>query len=236
MPACQKSDHPYTEGMTASPTAQPQRSSDRALVELLRVRETAGIGDLAAALGVTATAVRQRLDRLTQAGLVGRSIAAKNGRGRPSHVYSLTEKGRRSGGDNFRDLAMVLWTEVRSVKEPAVRQGLLSRIAAAMAGLYREEVSGSSARERLESVASLFRDRNLSCDVGPSTDGASTGLPVLTTYNCPYPELAEQDRGICAAERIMLEELVGSSVHLSECRLDGASCCRFTAEEPPPAG
>jgi DeoR family transcriptional regulator, suf operon transcriptional repressor len=218
----------------------PQRSSDHALIELLRVRESLGIGALAEALGVTATAVRQRLDRLTQAGLVGRSIATNQGhvrhRGRPSHVYSLTEKGRRSGGDNFRDLAMVLWTEVRSVKEPSVRQGLLSRIAAAMAGLYREDVSGSTARQRLESVATLFRNRNLSCDVGPSADEASPGLPVLTTYSCPYPELAEQDRGICAAERLMLQELVGASVQLSECRLDGASCCRFTAGDATPAG
>jgi predicted ArsR family transcriptional regulator len=218
----------------------PQRSSDHALIELLRVRESVGIGDLAEALGVTATAVRQRLDRLTQAGLVGRSIAVNQGhvrhRGRPSHAYSLTEKGRRSGGDNFRDLAMVLWTEVRGVKEPSVRQGLLSRIASAMAGLYRDDVSGSTARQRLESVATLFRNRNLSCDVGPSADEASPVLPVLTTYSCPYPELAEQDRGICAAERLMLQELVGASVQLSECRLDGASCCRFTAGDATPAG
>jgi hypothetical protein len=27
----------------------------------------------------------------------------------------------------------------------------------------------------------------------------------------------------------MLQDLVGGSVELSECRLDGSSCCRFTA-------
>lgn len=218
----------------------PQRSSDQALIEVLQVGGAVGVGELAAALGVTATAVRQRLDRLTQAGIVGRSIAAKPGlsrvRGRPSHVYSLTEKGRRVGGDNFRDLAMVLWTEIRGVKEPAVRQGLLSRIGTAMAGLYRDGVSGGTAGERLESVATLFRDRKLSCEVGRSADEGAPGLPMLTTYSCPYPELAEQDRGICAAERVMLEQLVGSSVRLAECRLDGASCCRFTAGDARAAG
>jgi hypothetical protein len=82
-------------------------------------------------------------------------------------------------------------------------------------------------------VAGLFSDRRLSCsvDAGPSAGG----LPVLTTYACPYPDLAEEDRGICAAERVMLEELVGVPVKLSECRLDGGSCCRFTAGEPVPA-
>jgi len=219
------------------------RASDAAVIELLRVETTVegglGIGELAKRLGVTATAVRQRLDRLMRAGLVGRTTvsgvpstgvepAAGRMRGRPSHAYSLTEKGRRTGGDNYRDLALVLWREIRSVREPAVRQGLISRIGVAMAGMYRDEVSGTTPRQRLESTAKILQDRRISCGVEPAAANSVGGLPVLTSYACPYPDLAEQDRGICAAERVMLQDLVGSTVHLSECRLDGASCCRFT--------
>ena len=198
---------------------------------MLRIQGTVGVGDLAAALGVTATAVRQRLDRLTKAGII--ELAAREratGRGRPSHRYRLTDKGRRSGGDNFRDLAFVLWREVRAVKEPEVRRGLLARIGAAMAGTYRDQVSGSTPEARLRDVAGLFSERRLSCSV--EAGAGRDGLPVLTTYACPYPDLAEEDRGICAAEQVMLQELVGAPVKLSECRLDGGSCCRFTTGEP----
>jgi predicted ArsR family transcriptional regulator len=191
---------------------------------MLRVEGSAGMGDLEAGLGVTATAVRQRLERLMRAGIIERATVAR-GRGRPAHVYSLTDKGRRLGGDNFQDLAMVLWREIRSVREPAIRQGLLTRIGTAMAGLYRDRVSGSTPQERLESAAALLRERQISCVVAAGRDDVS----VLTTYTCPYPDLAEKDRGICAAERVMLQDLVGAPVQLSECRLDGASCCRFTA-------
>jgi DeoR family transcriptional regulator, suf operon transcriptional repressor len=225
--------------MSSHPAPVEHRASDAAVIELLRVNDRLGIGGLAKRLGVTATAVRQRLDRLMRAGLVGRttvsgelSNAGEPGtnrlRGRPSHVYSLTEKGRRTGGDNFRDLALVLWREIRSVREPAVRQGLLSRIAAAMASMYREEVSGGTPRQRLESTAKILQDRRISCGVEPASGPVNGGLAVLTSYACPYPELAEQDRGICAAERLMLQDLVGSAVQLTECRLDGAACCRFT--------
>jgi len=124
----------------------------------------------------------------------------------------------------------VLWREIRSVREPAVRQGLITRIGAAMAGMYRDEVSGSTPRQRLESTAKILQERRISCGVEPASDGSGGGLAVLTSYACPYPDLAEQDRGICAAERVMLQDLVGSAVHLSACRLDGASCCRFTVE------
>jgi predicted ArsR family transcriptional regulator len=97
-----------------------------------------------------------------------------------------------------------------------------------MAAIYRPEVTGTTAAERLRSLADVMRRRNVSCGVeqAPGSDG---GLAVLTSYSCPYPDLAEQDRSICAAERLMLQDLVGSSVALSECRLDGGTCCRFTA-------
>lgn len=248
--------------MTEGISSPEYRSSDAALIELLRVENMLGIGDMASRMGVTATAVRQRLDRLMRAGLIGRTTLAGNVagevphdvqstgvtdgkrsarlRGRPSHVYSLTEKGQRTGGDNFRDLALVLWRELRSVREPVVRQGLISRIGSAMASMYRDEVSGDTPRERLESTAKLLQERNISCDVepaadlttDPTADPTKRGLAVLTSYACPYPELAEQDRGICVAERFMLQNLVGSTVHLSDCRLDGAPCCRFTVADP----
>lgn len=222
--------------MSTTSRSSENRSSDSALIELLRVESTLGIGQMADAIGVTATAVRQRLDRLMRAGLVCRETVSPRGgstaRGRPAHVYSLTEKGRRTSGDNFRDLSLVLWREIRNVRDPAVRQGLMARVGSAMAGMYSERIAGDTATERLESLATILRERRLSCDVhvvAAADDSAGVGLPVLTAYSCPFPELAEQDRGICAAERLMIQELAGTPVQLSECRLDGASCCKFTA-------
>jgi predicted ArsR family transcriptional regulator len=209
-------------------------ASDAAVVDLLRVEGGLGIGELSAALGVTATAVRQRLDRLMRQGLVERR-ALEGRRGRPAHVYSLTDAGRRQGGDNFRDLALVLWREIRSVRDLDVRRGLLGRIGTSLAGLHRGEITGAEPAERLQGVAEIMRRRDIACAVDASAEGG-VGLPVLTSYACPYPDLAEEDRGICAAERAMIEELVGSPVKLSECRLDGGSCCRFALDASAPAG
>ena len=46
--------------------------------------------------------------------MVARESAAA-GRGRPVHRYSLTLLGVRSAGDNYSELAQVLWDEVRSL-------------------------------------------------------------------------------------------------------------------------
>ena len=198
------------------------RESDTAVLDLLRGDAAFEVGELADRLGVTATAVRQRLDRLMRSGLVERQAVARP-RGRPAHAYRLTADGRRVGGDNFRDLAMVLWKEVRSVTDPDFKGGLLNRIAGSLADVYRGRIGGETPEQRLTEIAAILAEREIACTV------ESGPLPILTTYSCPYPDLAEHDHAVCAAERLMLEDLVGVAVHLTECRLDGASCCRFTA-------
>ena len=205
---------------------------DRSLLELLRCEGPLEIGELIAALGVTATAVRQRLKRAIDSGLVARDQVADNQprRGRPRFSYRLTDAGHETAGDNFRDLAAVLWDEIRSIREPAIRRGLLGRIGRALADRWSDRVSGETPRQRLQSVADLLKQRAISCRVEPESAAA---LPVLVTHSCPYPELAEHDRGVCAAERMMLENLVGVPVRLADCRLDSGDCCRFVADSGP---
>jgi len=200
-------------------------TSDGQLLDLLRKQESASIAEIARATAVTATAVRQRLSRLMSQGLVGREIA-RAGRGRPGHRYSLTETGRRQAGTNFSDLAVVLWDEIRKVKDEEVRRGLLERIAETMAHTYREQVVGSTLSERMESLKALFARRRVPIEMDHRGE-----LPVLTVKECPYPELAEKDRGICAVERMLFAKLVEQPMRLSQCRLDGHNCCQFETNE-----
>ncbi len=120
-------------------TKSTTEHSDAGLLDLLRGKGALGVTELAAAMEVTGTAIRQRLSRLMAEGLIQREVA-KAPRGRPSHRYSLTPRGVRETGSNFADLAIALWEEVRQIKDPEVRTGLLRRLAQAMARLYSGEV------------------------------------------------------------------------------------------------
>jgi predicted ArsR family transcriptional regulator len=196
-------------------------SSDIGILDLLRKAGSLGVTQLAKATGVTPTAVRQRLVRMMAGGLIDRELA-RAPRGRPSHRYGLTDKGRRQTGANFVDLALALWQEVRAIEDPQVRRGLLQRIAKTMAAMYGPQVTGTTTAERMRSVSRIFAERDVPFEVDESDS-----LPVLTAVACPYPELAEQDRGICALERMLFSELVGDGLKLTDCRLDGDQCCRF---------
>lgn len=201
-------------------------SADDELLDLLRRHKDLSIHELAQALTVTATAVRQRLTRLMAQGFIQRS-AVRAGRGRPSHRYELTSAGRRQSGANFGDLAMVLWTELKLIKDPEVRRGLLQRVSARMAESYGRQVTGDELSTRMDSLAELYRQKRIPFEV---TRDANQ-LPVLNALACPYPDLAEADRSVCAMERLMFNELLGQTVELTQCRLDGDACCRFEASK-----
>jgi predicted ArsR family transcriptional regulator len=195
--------------------------SDLAILDLLRKQEAMTIAQFAEELQVTATAVRQRLNRLMAQELIERT-ATRHGRGRPKHRYRLTPKGLRKSGSNFGDLAVALWQEVRLIRDPEVRRGLLQRVAKRMAVMYAGTIDGQTLEQKLLALADLFGERRIPLELDQS--GA---LPVLTAVTCPYPELADQDRSICAMERMLFAEVLGTDVRLAGCRLEGQPACTF---------
>jgi DeoR family transcriptional regulator, suf operon transcriptional repressor len=197
-------------------------SSDKLLLDVIRRHGAVTVSTLVAEMGVTATAVRQRIQRLTEAGLIERQ-AERKGRGRPNHRYSLTAKAEQSAGNNFGDMATVLWDEIKSVKDPAIRQGLLKRIAGRLVERYKGDVGGETLGDRMTAVANLMGERDI-----PFTVNTAGALPILSAHACPYPELAKADRSVCTMEKLMLSEMLGENMRLSECRLDGSTCCTFT--------
>lgn len=201
--------------------------SDEHLLNQLRKRGGAEISDLVEALGVTATAVRQRLTRLMEDELVCREEVVRGGRGRPSHRYQLTEKGSRASGNNYAELVDVLWAEIRSIEDPAVRSGLLQRIAKQLAE-RAGELPGDTLEERMQRLAELMQKRHIPFEVDKSGE-----LPVLTAVACPYPELVEHDKSICAMERMLFSEVLGETMRLTDCRPHGDSCCSFQPSSAP---
>lgn len=205
------------------PRLRDSATGDREIIEFVRREGAVSIADLVGFTGVTATAVRQRLTRLMEQGLLVRE-PKKAGRGRPTHRYSLSPAGVRSSGTNYEDLAGVLWSEIRAVEDPDVRYGLLKRIVTQLADQYRNRIKGESSEERMESLAALMGERNVPFEV---TRTVGSQLPVLTALACPYPSLAEQDRMVCSMEKLLFSDILGEGLRLSSCRLDGATHCTF---------
>jgi predicted ArsR family transcriptional regulator len=202
-------------------------SSDRSLLDLIRRHGPLTVAEMAERLGVTATAVRNRLTRLVGAGMVERRTEP-SGRGRPKHTYQASVAAHKRLGQNYADLAVILWDEMmRTVEDRKLRRFLFARITDRLAELYRAQVTGVEWERRLVQLGSILHDRGIETEV---TGGDGGVMPVLKQHSCPYYELAEADRAVCAMERKMFEKVLGRSLRLSQCRLDGHRSCDFEAK------
>lgn len=202
-------------------------SSDRALLDLLRRRGSMTVAEMSEQLGVTGTAVRNRLSRLLDSGLVERHAEAR-GRGRPRHAYRASVEAQKRLGQNYADLAVVLWEEMMTtVEDRKLRRLLFLRITERLAEMYRGQVSGPGWEGRLVQLTTLLHDRGVEAEVARD----SGAFPILRQHSCPYYELAETDRAICALERKMFEKVLGRGLRLSQCRLDGDHSCDFQAKQ-----
>ncbi len=211
--------------LKSSAMTQPQLSeNDQAMIGLLRVQPEMTVGQLVEDMGVTATAVRQRLTKLMALGLVNRSHTVE-GRGRPSHHYVLTEKGRNSLANNLGDLAVVLWQEVQQIQNPETRHRVISGAMERLAVKYESEISGATTEERMASITKLFADRQI-----PVSLEHENGLPVIKVSGCPYPTLATENRDICDMEKELLERIIGQPIDRCQCQQDGDNCCSFQAD------
>lgn len=193
------------------------------VVQLLIEHNSCSIADLEGYLNVTATAVRQRLNRLLAAGLIDRSIESQE-RGRPTHRYWLTAAGQKLAGNNLADFAEALWYEIQQIPDKSIRQSIIQGASNRLAANYSNQISGRTREERLNSMATLFRKRDI-----PVAVAVNNGQPTLTILACPYPDLANDNHEICEMEKQLFSQVVDGSIELCKCQRDGDSCCSFQA-------
>lgn len=202
------------------------QSSDRPLMDLIRRHGPISVEDLAELLAVTPTAIRVRLSRLVESGLVER-VQESVGRGRPKFFYRASTLAQKKLGQNYADLALVLWDEVmRTVDDARIRRELFTRITDRLAESYNAQMRGEEWSSRLVQLGGLLHDRGVETEIASDENGQT----ILKQLSCPYYELAEVDRDICSLERRMFEKVVGHGLTLSQCRLDGDRSCDFQPE------
>lgn len=211
-------------------SAETMESSDRPLLDLIRRRGPLTVSEMAEAMSVTATAIRVRLGRLVSSGLVERHTE-HGGRGRPRHTYQASAEAHKRLGQNYADLAVVLWEEMmRTVEDRKLRRTLFLRITDRLAALYRSQLTGDGWEGRLVQLGSILHERGIEAEV---VGGDGENLPMLRQHSCPYFELAETDPAVCALEREMFEKVLGHSLTLAQCRLDGHRSCDFEPRTKP---
>lgn len=200
-------------------------SKDQQLVEFLHRSDGADVQQLCDLLEVTRNAIRSRITRLEALRLVEVQQVSE-GRGRPRNVYRLTEEGVSSLGEDYRQVAVVMWEAICQISDEAVRESLLLEIRNKLASRFRPSVQGTGTlADRMEQLVGEMRKTGFNVE-----SDATSSLPILRESNCPFPMLADVDDRICEMERLVVEEVLGAPVQFKHRCRDGHNCCEFEVQ------
>jgi predicted ArsR family transcriptional regulator len=183
---------------------------------------TVTVKELEDALGVTATAVRQQLSQLMADGYVQQRVERAEGRGRPSHTYSLTPEGRALFPRHYDEFTNGLLREILLSEGPAKVEALLARMGQRLAEQYRGQINGDAPADRAVKLTELLNARGILAEVAVGPDAI-----FVQEYTCPYYELAREHRAICDMEQDMMSQVLEQPVELVSCTLDGHHGCQF---------
>jgi predicted ArsR family transcriptional regulator len=184
-------------------------------------RGSATVKEIEDGLKVTRNAVKTQIDLLVAQSLIG-SRMEKNERGRPYQVYFVTDKGRESLPDQYKDLFHTLWTELAKNGDPEFKRKVLELIGSRLVEMYEDELKGVPEEKRIPRFKELLNQKGI-----PAEFTEEGNKLVLHEYNCPYYSLAKEDSDVCKMEVEMLEKIIKSPIEREESLLKGAHACKF---------
>ena len=202
--------------------ALQMQSTRQQILEYLLRQGRATVKELGNLLGLTSTGIRQHLTVLERDGLV--DSREERGRvGRPTLVYSLTEKADALFPKTYDALATVLLEEVRSSQGNQQLHELLHKVAVRMASPYSDRVQGKPLPDRVQETARIMEEQGCLVDVRQSEGDEY----YIDEFTCPFPKVAQQDRAICALHVDFVGILAGGDARLTQSLLRGERACSY---------
>ncbi len=214
-----------------APAAAPagaQAAPERTKVRLLEVVKRHGpqtAQDLAGRLGVSIPAARRHLGDLLDQGLIRSRTERPGGRGRPQHVFELTEHGEAAFPKTYSGLCVDVLRHVEGLfGEGAVLKVLDARNVEIAQRLKAELPTGLPLAERMERLVGILNEMGFDAVAEPD---AATGGWVLTQRNCPNLTVARQYAQLCASELSLYGEVLDVPVTRETRIACGQGACRY---------
>jgi len=206
--------------MSATLSSLP--TTRREILTTLKERGSARAEELAAALGITVSAIRQHLSALDAGGLVShREI--KGGPGRPKFVFHLTDAAEGLFPQAYGELAVDL-LDIIQTEDPNLTSRIFSELAARNLGIAQNKFHGQSYPERLRNTVALLDERGFLPRLETREDGSFT----LTLHNCPVLAVAQHFTPICECEIGVIQGVLPEVQLTQRTRMrEGAHACEF---------
>lgn len=202
-------------------------ASREEIVQQLRARGGVSADELAAALGVSKQCVRKHLDVLEREGYVEHA-PERGERGRPAHVFRLTEKAEELFPKRYDLFAKAVLRQIGEVWGERGLNTVFCGCAGEMVESFRPQLARLEFDARVERLTELLGELGYEAEVKKLEDGSY----LLTEWNCPQAELAREYRQLCDQELIVYRELLETEVFRESRIAGGSTHCAYRVLRP----
>lgn len=205
-------------------------SSDtrRELLQLIKRQGSVSVDEAMDALEMARTTVRDHLLQLMEKGLLDRT-AVREGRGRPSHRYTMSRRAAmlfpsRDGelmgrlvqflyDNGAEDLVETFFEDYWEARTHAVKRRL-------------QEVDSDDRDRQLEVLQSILEDEGFMPDVSRDENRVT-----IRECNCPFPETVKKTKIPCRLERAFFEAVLETELARVSYIPEGNPACTYEIDE-----
>src|SRR5450759_529222 len=202
------------------------RSTRMEVLELLRRRGRSSAEIIASDLGVTPNAVRQHLTNLERDGFVV-SHPERSGRGRPSLLFSLTERADSVFPKRYGQLATMVLQEVQEMGGPDALDEIFERMATRHAGAIARSLEGLEFDDKVSRVVAWIGRAGTLAEQSETPEGVK-----VTIHNCPFRNTALKFPQVCTITPHLISQLLGTAVSQADSIHRHDPYCSFVVQRP----
>ncbi len=194
------------------------------LESIKKAQHGATIAGLAEQHGLSTLAIRHHLANLQAEGLVTVEIA-REGVGRPKHIYKITEAAQRFFPNKYHFMVESLLDQLKASLPPAQVQLIIDGMAATVAAKYNIGRIEGDLSQRLERLVEILGEEGFMAEVRHVNDSV-----ILTELNCPYQYVGQRHPEVCRIDKTLMQNVLGQEVEQTSCVLHGDTCCTFSVK------
>ena len=196
------------------------------ILQLLKMRASLTVGQLTDALHISQMGVRQHLAILEAEGLV-EHYQEKQGRGRPPHVYQLTDEANGLFPTTYANFAVGLMHEVAKFNGPGFINKVFRERMKAQLETYQLRLEGKTLGERVKELARIRDEEGYMARFDENEDDYA-----LIEHNCPIAVIAQEYPHVCEIELALFRQSLGAKIVREEHLMQGSHRCCYRIPKP----
>jgi predicted ArsR family transcriptional regulator len=190
------------------------------ILQLLKMRAGMTVSQLTDALPISQMGIRQHLAILEAEDLVEYN-REKQKRGRPLHIYRLTEQANNLFPTTYANFAVGLMNEVAKFNGPGFINKVFQERMKSQLQAYQQRLQGKDLSERVKELARIRDEEGYMACFDENDDDY-----VLIEHNCPISVIAEEYPYVCEIELGLFRQSLGTKVVREEHLMQGShKCC-----------